>query len=156
MKHFFFESRDLGYWRADLGLFVVRAFAGIAMALGHGWGKLVHEGPIGPTEGFVKYIGSMGLPMPEVLAWGAGLAELVGGALMAIGLLTRPAALAVAGTMAVAAFKVHASDPLWGASPSKEFALLYLSVAVLVFLAGPGRISFDRVIAGDPEPAIRK
>lgn len=156
MKHFFFDSRDLGYWRADLGLFVARAFAGIAMALGHGWGKLVHEGSIGPSQGFVQAIEGMGFPMPLVFAWAAGLSELVGGALMAIGLLTRPAALAVAGTMAVAAFKVHANDPLWGAPPSKEFALLFLSIAVMVFLAGPGRISFDRVIAGDPEPPIRK
>ncbi len=156
MKHFFFESRDLGYWRADLGLFIVRAFAGVAMALGHGWSKLVREGSIGPSEAFVQGIEGMGFPMPLVAAWAAGLSELLGGALMAIGLLTRPAALAVAGTMAVAAFKVHANDPLWGASPSKEFALLYLAVALLVFLAGPGRISFDRVIAGDPEPAIRK
>lgn len=92
MKHFFFDSRDLGYWRADLGLFIVRAFAGIAMALGHGWGKLVHEGHFGPTPEFIGSVENLGLPMPVVFAWGAALSELVGGVLIAIGLLTRPRA----------------------------------------------------------------
>lgn len=156
MKRFFFDSRDLGYWRADLGLFIVRAFAGIALALGHGWDKLFHDGPLGPTAGFVGAVEGLGFPMPTAFAWGAALSELVGGAFLAIGLLSRPAALAIACTMAVAAFRMHASDPLWGAMPSKEFPLLFLSIALLIFFAGPGRISVDRVIAGDPEPPIRK
>jgi putative oxidoreductase len=156
MKNMLFDSRDLGYWRADLGVFIVRAFAGSAMALGHGWGKLFHDGAFGPTEGFISYVAGLGLPAPVAMAWAAALSEVVGGALMAIGLLTRPAALAVATTMAVAAFRVHAADPIWGATPSKEMALLFLSISVMVFLAGPGRISVDRLIADDPDSRLRK
>jgi putative oxidoreductase len=51
--------------------------------------------------------------------------------------------------MVVAAFIVHGGDPYF-ASPgkkSKEFALVYLSGFVVFFLAGPGRISIDPLIA---------
>ena len=42
--------------------------------------------------------------------------------------------------MAVAAFIVHASDPIG----TKEKALLYLIGFVVIFLAGPGKYSIDK------------
>ena len=52
-------------------------------------------------------LGGMGIPMPDTMAWAAALAELGGGALIMLGWLTRPAALALCGNMAVAIGRVH-------------------------------------------------
>lgn len=130
---------------ADLGLLLLRVFAGLAMAFAHGLGKLP------PSPGFVRTVGGLGFPAPELFAWGAGVAEFAGGLLLAIGLLTRPASLAIAFTMAVAAFGRHADDPFAG----KEKALLFLFVAVMYLLTGPGRFSVDALLGGR-RPARRQ
>lgn len=59
--------------------------------------------------------------------------------LLAVGLATRFAALALAITMGVAAFVVHGADPFG----RKEMALLYLCIYLFVLLVGPGRYSLD-------------
>jgi len=90
------------------------------------------------------------VPAPTVAAWCSALAEFVGGALLAIGLLTRPAALALTINMLVAAFVAHASAPWFstGTGPAKEPALLFLVPFVALLMTGPGRYSIDRLIAG--------
>ena len=67
---------------------------------------------------------------------------LVGGALVAVGLLTRPAAALAAFTMLVALYR-HRVDPFakW------ELAILYLVVMVAVAVRGAGRLSIDERIA---------
>ena len=131
---------------ADVGLLVLRLVTGLLLALGHGWGKLP------PPEGFVSGVGKLGFPQPTLFAWGATLAEFAGGLLIAIGLLTRPAALFVAFTMLTAAFLQHASDPWFMSSApgggSKEPALLFLGPALALLLMGAGRFSIDALIAG--------
>lgn len=122
----------------DVGLTVLRVFAGLSMALAHGWGKV----PV--QQGFIDGVSGMGLPMPEVMAWAAALSELLGGLLIALGLLTRPAALCLLGTMLVAAFVAHGDDPY----QKKEMALLYGSIAFAFLLAGGGRFSIDFLIRG--------
>lgn len=67
------------------------------------------------------------------------IGEVVAPVLIILGLKTKLAAIPAAITMAVAAFIVHAKDSLG----SKEMALLYLVAFVVIFLAGPGRFSFD-------------
>lgn len=123
----------------DLGLFSLRVFAGSALALAHGIGKLP------PSAGFVGGVEGMGFPAPTLFAWAAALAESVGGLLMAIGLLTRPAAFFVLVNMLVASFLMQAGDPFL----ERELALLYAAVAFLYMLAGPGRISVDALLARD-------
>ena len=121
----------------DAGLLVVRLFAGLALAFGHGLGKLP------PSPGFVEGVGAMGFPLPGLFAWAAAVAEFAGGLLLAAGLLTRPASLLIFFTMATAAFIRHAPDPFSG----KEKALLFLFVALLFLLAGAGRYSLDALLA---------
>lgn len=120
----------------DAGLLVVRLFAGLAMAFGHGLGKLP------PSEKFIEGVANLGFPLPFLFAWAAALSEFLGGLLVAIGLLTRPAALSLALTMATAAFLRHADDPF----SSREKALLYLVIAILLVITGAGRYSIDRLV----------
>ena len=134
MKDFLFGGARLNSVVADLGLFVLRAFAGTSLALAHGLGKLP------PSEGFMKGVEALGLP-PQA-AWLSGFAEFFCGLAVAVGLATRPAALIVAGNMSMAAFRQHASDPYLRA----ELAYLYLAVAFMFVLVGAGRFSIDRII----------
>jgi putative oxidoreductase len=118
---------------ASLGLALIRIATGAGMALGHGIAKIPVE------EGFVTGVEKLGFPAPVVFAWVAALSELVGGALLALGLLTRPAALAVAFTMGVAFFLVHADDPF----KVKEMAFLYGTAALAFVFIGSGRLGLD-------------
>lgn len=123
----------------DVGLLVLRLWFGLLLALGHGWGKLAG------LSGFTAKVEAMGLPAPGLMALLAALGEFGGGLLLALGLLTRVASVPVIGTMLVAAFYVHASDPFL---IKKEFALAYAAVAVVLAIAGPGRYSLDQKLFG--------
>ena len=123
---------------ADLGLLFLRVFIGLALAFGHGLGKLP------PSERFLAGVGEMGFPLPVIFGWAAALSEFAGGILLALGLLTRPAAFFVVITMAVAAFIRQAGDPF----AERELALLYGTVAVMLLLTGAGRYSIDRHLQG--------
>lgn len=120
----------------DAGLLLVRLFAGLMLAFGHGLGKLP------PSERFVSGVAGMGFPLPFLFAWAAALSEFLGGIFVAIGLLTRPAAFFIAMTMTTAAFIRHAPDPF----SSKEKALLFLAIALCLVIAGAGRYSIDRLL----------
>ena len=121
----------------DVGLLVLRVFTGLALAFAHGINKLP------PTERFVAGVVEMGFPAPLLFAWASGIAEFGGGLLLAAGLLTRPAALLIAINMFVAAFVRQAGDPF----KEVELAYLFLAVAVLYLVAGPGRLSLDALLA---------
>jgi putative oxidoreductase len=121
----------------ELGLALVRAGFGLSLALAHGLGKLTN------ADGFVGGLAQRGFPLPGVFGWAAILSEFVGGLLLAIGLLTRPAAAFVLATLAVAAFYVHAADPF----QRKELALAYVLVSIAVLIAGSGRFSIDALVA---------
>lgn len=120
----------------DLGLFLFRVFVGVSMAWAHGLGK------VPPSEKLIENVTGMGFPLPVLFAWSAGLAELVGGAFLALGLFTRFSALFVGFTMAVAAFVAHGADPY----KSQELSLLYLASCVLFLFCGAGSLSMDRII----------
>jgi putative oxidoreductase len=117
----------------DLALLVIRLFFGITLAFAHGYGKFVDLG------GFGAKIANK-IPFSDVLGPAAGISEFVGGLLLAIGLFTRPAAVFVLATMAVAGFYIHAADPF----PKKELAFAYATAALALLIAGPGSLSLDR------------
>ena len=73
----------------------------------------------------------------------AGFIELIGGALIAIGLLTRPAAFLCSGTMAVAYFYAHAPRSFYPILNGGDAAILYCFVFLYIFFAGPGPWSVD-------------
>jgi putative oxidoreductase len=128
------------------GLAVLRVFAGLALALAHGLGK------IPPSDGFVGMLGGLGVPAPGVAALLSGAAEFGGGILLAAGLLTRPAALLIAINMTVAVLMAHAGQTF----SERELPLMFLAVAVAFVLTGPGRYSVDAAIAGRDVPRRRR
>ena len=84
-----------------------------------------------------------GTPALMSLIWVQGAIELVGGALLAIGLFTRPIAFILAGDMAVAYFMAHAPKSFFPLLNGGDAAILYCSFFLLFFVAGPGRWSVD-------------
>lgn len=121
---------------ANIGLLLLRAFAGLALLFQHGLYKMP------PSPRFIERVSSIGFPLPELFAWAAGVAETIGGGLLALGLLTRPASALILVTMLVAAFGRHAGDPF----SAKELALLYGCAALLFLLVGSARYGLDAVL----------
>lgn len=120
----------------DAGAAALRIWLG-AMGIVHGNGKV-----LGDMEKFAGGVAKMGFPAPETFAWAAGLSEFAGGAMLILGLGTKPAALLMAATMLVAGFIRHADDPF----KQKELALTYLVLSMVVALLGPGRYSLDALL----------
>ena len=81
-------------------------------------------------------------PLLQLCGWIA----LVGGFLVAFGLLTRLAAFFASGTMAVAYFMVHAPHSFFPIVNEGELAVLYCWVFLFIFFHGPGRWSIDALI----------
>ena len=80
--------------------------------------------------------------------WIGGLIELLGGAWVAIGLYTRPAAFLASGTMAVAYFQFHWRFALAGgrwipALNQGELAVLYCFLFLFIAARGGGVASLD-------------
>lgn len=80
---------------------------------------------------------------PYGLSWFAGLFELIGGALLLIGLFTRPVAFVLSGVMAFAYFIVHAPRGFYPIANSGELAVLYCFVFFFLAFAGGGAWSVD-------------
>jgi putative oxidoreductase len=135
--------------RLSLGLLAVRVAAGLAFMF-HGYGKIQNPfGWMGPNAG-----------TPGIFQALAAVSEFGGGFAWILGLLAPIASLGLICTMSVAVW-THAKvlgDPFVASGPggSYELATVYLCIAVLLLLAGPGGFSLDRVCFGQKptdEPA---
>ena len=73
----------------------------------------------------------------------AGIIELICGVLIALGLLTRPAAFLASGTMAAAYFIGHAPQNFWPVNNMGDAAILYCFVFLYFVFRGPGALSID-------------
>jgi putative oxidoreductase len=80
------------------------------------------------------------------LSWTAGALELVGGALLALGLFTRPVAFILCGEMAFAYFLSHAPRGFFPVLNGGDAAILYCFVFLYLAFAGGGPWSLDRII----------
>jgi putative oxidoreductase len=115
--------RNLSRWT----YVILRIGAGL-LFLEHGLQKLF---------GAFGGIGAPGATVPVASQLGvAGMLELAGGALLILGLMTRPVAVVLAVEMIVAFFLVHAPQGGWPIQNQGELALLY--AAIFLFLAGNG------------------
>jgi putative oxidoreductase len=120
------------------GLLFLRIVAGLAFVF-HGYDKIRNPFAWMPPDSGV----------PGFLQMLAAVSEFVGGIAWIAGLLTPLFSFGLACTMVVATY-LHAvvlGDPFVSKGGSSyELAALYLCVAMLLLLAGPGRFSLDRWI----------
>jgi putative oxidoreductase len=90
---------------------------------------------------------------PELLSISgiAGVLELVGGALLVLGLFTRPVAFILSGEMAVAYWWAHAPRDFFPVNNGGDAAILYCFVFLYLFAAGAGPWSLDAWLRGERE-----
>ena len=85
-------------------------------------------------------------PSPELMSLMGlgGVLELVGGALIVLGLFTRPVAFVLAGEMAVAYWMFHFKpDNIYPVNNGGDAAILYCFIFLYLVFAGPGPLSLD-------------
>ncbi len=111
------------------------------------------------AHGTQKLLGFPAHPNPPAmwsLSWTAGLIELVGGVLLALGLWTRPVAFILSGEMAFAYFIAHAPRSFFPVLNGGDAAILYCFVFLYMAFAGGGPWSLDALRGGSarsPEPS---
>ena len=116
---------------APVALAVLRIVAGL-LFLEHGTQKLFGFPP-GEHAGVAF----------GTLPWIAGLLEVVLGALITLGLFTRPAAFIASGEMAVAYWMAHAPQDFFPVNNGGDAAILFCFIFLYLVFAGPGAPSFD-------------
>src|SRR4051794_29176412 len=126
----------------SFGLLLIRLVIGL-LFVGHGAQKLFGWFGGYGLKGTGGWFESIGMKPGVTMALFAGLAELIGGILFALGLLTPLAAVLIAGTMLMAIMKVHAPNGLWATSNGYEYNLTLLAVAIGIALIGPGQFALD-------------
>ena len=131
---------------AGFAALVLRVPIGLILAA-HGAQKLfAWFGGYG-LEGTGQWMASIGLEPGYLMALMAGCAEFFGGLALALGLLTRPAALLTAFTMLIAIFSVHIDNGLFMSNNGYEYALTLLVAAVALAIQGGGRFSVDALLS---------
>ena len=130
------------FYNPDVGLLIIRLALGVIF-MAHGAQKLFGAfggGGIGGTAGF---FGSIGLPMPGVMAWLVAIFEFFGGLLVLIGFLTPLGGLMIAAVMVGAILTVHLPKGFFAANGGIEFPLMLLASALALAFSGPGRFSVE-------------
>ncbi|MEH6366239.1 MULTISPECIES: DoxX family protein [Pseudomonas] len=132
--------------QAGYGLTILRIVVGLIFAA-HGAQKLFgwFDGP--GLAGVAGWLESLGMTPGYLLALLSGSAEFFGGLALVIGLLVRPAAVALAFTMVVAIFSVHIDNGLFMSNNGYEFALTLLVASLAILLEGAGKLSVDQQLA---------
>jgi putative oxidoreductase len=119
-------------------------FTAGAFLVPHGLWKLF--GITGSQEEMLAFFHAIGLEPAFPLMIAVGVIEVAGGACIALGLLTRPAATAATVTTATAAIHVHLPLGFYVDTGGVEFSALWAIVLLYIAIRGGGAISLDRAI----------
>lgn len=123
-------------WSSFL-LSLLRIVAGFNF-MTHGTQKLFGVPALEPRAG-VELMSMMGA---------AGVIETVGGALLVLGLFTRPVAFICSGQMAFAYFIAHAGRSFWPLLNGGELPSIYCFLFLFFAAAGAGPLSIDAMMGG--------
>jgi putative oxidoreductase len=146
-------ARQLGRL-AGLAPVVVRVIVGFLM-FAHGVDKL--SGGVAGIAGFGEFLSSAGLPAGLLLAWFVTLLELVGGAMLILGLLSRVIAALMTVELLVAIALVTGQVGLISGEQGVGYErdLAYIAGFLVVLLLGPGRPSLDHLLGfEEARPAL--
>lgn len=131
-----------------LGIAIVRIMFGIIILVVSGALKFING-----IGGFAGSVGQVGIPAPEVVAPLIAILELVGGALVLVGLATRWLAILFVCEFLVTTFVIKLPRTGWDQS---RIDLMMLAAALMLLLAGPGAASLDAMMnrrRGESVPA---
>lgn len=126
----------------SIGLLMIRLVIGVSF-MAHGAQKLFGWFGGYGLKGTGGWMESLGLKPGVIMALMAGLAELIGGLLFALGLLTPLAGIIIAATMVMAIVKVHAPNGYWATQNGYEYNLTLIAVVIGLALIGPGKYALD-------------
>lgn len=124
----------LAKWEPQLRS-LARIVIGFTFSL-HGWQKFF---------GMFGGLGGMKPPLTSMLG-AAGVIETIGGALIILGLFTRPVAFLLSGEMAIGYFTGHAPRGFWPLTNGGELAVFYCFFYLWLSAAGPGPWSVDQLM----------
>jgi putative oxidoreductase len=129
-----------------MAILLLRVFIGICFVV-HGLGKLGVVGT-GSMAGFEGWLKSMNIPFAAAQARLAMASEILGGALLILGLLTRPAAALCLFTMVVASVIGHKGGGylITNNPPGNEYAINLAAICAAMILLGPGMFSLDALL----------
>ncbi|GAA2018974.1 DoxX family membrane protein [Pseudokineococcus marinus] len=125
----------------DLALLLARLLVGVVLAV-HGWDKLVDQG----VQGTAGFLGSLGVPAPEVAAVAVSVVELLGGLLLVLGAATTLVSVLVLVDMAGAFWLVHRGNGVLVDGGGWELVGVVAAAALALLGAGPGRASLDHLV----------
>jgi len=126
-------------------MILLRLVAGLTVAA-HGAQKLFGSFGGGGVAGTRAFFTGLGFRKPLVMAVAAGIGELAGGLLFALGLLTPLAALTLLIVMLNAIGTVHWKKGFFNSAGGYEYNLLIIATALAVTAGGPGRFSLDAAL----------
>ena len=129
----------------DLGLLLLRAVVGLTLAA-HGAQKVFGWFGGSGIEGTGPLMEMLGFVPGRRHAWMAGLAEVGGGLLLALGFATPVGAALASSVMLVAALSVHVKNGFFVASGGYEYNLVLGAAALSLAFTGPGAVSIDAVL----------
>jgi putative oxidoreductase len=132
---------------------IVRVIVGFMM-FAHGVDKL--SGGAAGIAGFGEFLSSAGLPAGLLLAWFVTLLELVGGAMLILGLLSRViAGLLIVELLVAIALVTGQAGLIAEEGVGYERDLAYIAGFLVVLLLGPGRPSLDHLLGfEEARPAL--
>lgn len=141
------QITQVGKFLRSYLLLIIRLYWGYQFLI-TGFGKLAH------LDTIAAYFQSLGIPFPLLNATLAGCTEMIGGALLILGLFSRIAAIPLMFVMLIA-YLTAESDSLLillrTLDPTQFFSrtpFLFAYAVVLIFCFGPGKISIDYWLTG--------
>jgi len=129
----------------ELALLALRLVVGLTFAA-HGAQKVFGLFGGGGISGTAAAFDQIGLHPTKLQAWVAGVAELAGGLLLALGLATPFAAAVLIGTMVAAVLTVHLRSGFFNTNNGYEYNLVLAAAAFTLAGTGPGEWSLEHAL----------